>query len=42
MLHGSYVRKRMIVKHTDEDPIYFDHYDPQALREILDAQQQTN
>ena len=28
----------MKVKHTDEDPIYFDHYDPDALAEIIDAQ----
>ena len=25
-------------KHTDDDPIYFDHYDPEALHDILDTQ----
>ena len=28
----------MKVKHTDDDPIYFDHYDAEALHEILDTQ----
>ena len=28
----------MKVQHTDEDPIYFDHYDPNALHETLDTQ----
>ena len=28
----------MKVKHTDDDPIYFDHYDAEALRAILDTQ----
>ena len=25
-------------KHSDEDPIYFNHYDPEALHDILDTQ----
>ena len=29
----------MKVKHTDDAPIYFDHYDAEALHEILDTQQ---
>ena len=28
----------MTLQHTDEDPIYFDHYDSEALHEILDTQ----
>ena len=28
----------MKVKHTDDGPIYFDHYDAEALHEILDTQ----
>ena len=28
----------MNVQHTGENPIYFDHYAPEALREILDTQ----
>ena len=27
----------MKVKHTDDDPIYFDHYDAEALHDILDT-----
>ena len=34
----SYIEKHMKVKNTDEDPIYFDHYDPDALTRILDTQ----
>jgi Cdc6-like AAA superfamily ATPase len=28
------------VRHADDDPIYFDHYDPQTLHDIVDTQQQ--
>ena len=28
----------MKVQHTDDDPIYVDHYDAEALREILDTE----
>ncbi len=28
----------MKVQHTDKEPIYFDHYDPGALANILDLQ----
>ena len=28
----------MKVQHTDEDPIYFDHYDPESLHEIMETQ----
>ena len=34
----DYIEKHMKVKHTDKDPIYFDHYDPEALHNILDTQ----
>ena len=34
----KYIENDMSVKHTDEDPIYFDHYDPEALHDILDTQ----
>ena len=42
MLHGlrwkSILKKEMKVKHTEEEPIYFDHYNPEALLRILTAQ----
>ena len=28
----------MKVKHTQEEPIYFDHYDAEALSDIIDTQ----
>ena len=28
----------MKIVHTEEEPIYFDHYDPQAEHDILDTQ----
>ena len=28
----------MKVQHTDKEPIYFDHYDPEALNNIIDTQ----
>ena len=34
----KYIEKEMKVQNTDEEPIYFDHYDPNALHEILDTQ----
>ena len=34
----KYIENDMSVKHTGEDPIYFDHYDPEALHDILDTQ----
>ena len=34
----EYIEKHMKVKHTAEEPIYFDHYDPEALANILDTQ----
>ena len=34
----EYIEKKMKVKHSDEEPIFFDHYDPEALGEILDTQ----
>ena len=34
----KYIEKTMQVKHTKEDPIYFDHYDPVALEQIIDTQ----
>ena len=34
----KYIEKEMKVQHTEEEPIYFDHYDPEALHDILDTQ----
>ena len=34
----DYIEKHMKVKHTEEEPIYFDHYDPEALANILETQ----
>ena len=34
----QYVEKHTKVKHTAEEPIYFDHYDPEALANILETQ----
>ncbi len=34
----DYVEKRMKVKNTTKEPIYLDHYDPEALASILDKQ----
>jgi hypothetical protein len=34
----KYIENEMGVKHTDEDPIYVDHYDPEALNDIIDTQ----
>ena len=34
----EYIEKHMKVQHTDKEPIYFDHYDPDALSNILDMQ----
>ena len=34
----DYIEKHMKVRHTAEEPIYFDHYDPEALATILETQ----
>ena len=34
----DYIEKHMKVRHTAEEPIYFDHYEPEALTQILEAQ----
>jgi homoaconitase/3-isopropylmalate dehydratase large subunit len=34
----KYIESDMKVKNTDEEPIYFDHYDPEALHKIIDTQ----
>ena len=34
----DYIEKHMKVKHTAEEPIFFDHYNPDALANILDTQ----
>ena len=34
----DYIEKHMKVQHTEEEPIYFDHYDPEALANILETQ----
>ena len=33
-----YIEKTMNVQHTDDEPIYFDHYDPVALENIIGMQ----
>ncbi len=30
----DYMEKHMKVRHTADEPIYFDHYDPEALANI--------
>ena len=32
------IEKHMKLKHTDEEPIYFDHYNPADLERIIDTQ----
>mgnify|MGYP003328199047 CR=1 FL=1 len=34
----EYIEKHMKVKHSKEEPIYFDHYDPDALHATLETQ----
>ena len=34
----KYIEKEMQVQHTKEEPIYFDHYDPEQLHKIIDTQ----
>ena len=34
----DYIQKQMKVKHTDEEPIYFSEYDPEALENIINTQ----
>ena len=34
----KYIEHEMKVQHKDEEPIYFDHYDPEALHKIIDTQ----
>ena len=34
----EYMEKHMKVKHSKDGPIYFDHYDPEALGKILETQ----
>ncbi len=34
----DYIDKHMKVRHTAEEPICFDHYDPEALAKILETQ----
>jgi hypothetical protein len=33
-----YIEHSMKVNHTDKEPIYFDHYNPEALHKIIDTQ----
>lgn len=35
----KYIESEMKVQHTDDEPIYFDHYDPEALYTIINTQQ---
>ncbi len=34
----DYIEKHMKVRHTAEEAIYFDHYDPESLANILETQ----
>ena len=34
----KYIEKEMKVKHTDDDPIYFEEYEPEQLEKIIDTQ----
>ena len=34
----KYISEEMKVVHSDEEPIYFDHYDPEALSNIIEVQ----
>jgi Cdc6-like AAA superfamily ATPase len=34
----KYIESDMKVKHTDDEPIYFEHYDPEQLNKIIDTQ----
>ena len=34
----KYIESEMKVKHTAEEPIYFGHYEPEALHKIIDTQ----
>ena len=34
----EYIEKDMKVQHTKEEPIYFDHYDPEDLQQIIGTQ----
>jgi hypothetical protein len=33
-----YIEHNMKIQHTKDEPIYFDHYDPEALHKIIDTQ----
>ena len=34
----KYISEEMKIVHSDEEPIYFDHYDPEALSNIIEVQ----
>ena len=34
----EYIEKHMKVQHNKEEPIYFNHYDPEALQKLIDTQ----
>ena len=34
----KYIEHEMNVQHKEEEPIYFDHYDPEALHKIIGTQ----
>ena len=34
----QYIEKEMKVQHTEEEPIYFDHYNPEDLEKIIHTQ----
>ena len=34
----KYIEREMDIKHTDEDPIYFDNFEEKDLKNIIDTQ----
>ena len=34
----DYIEKEMKVIHSDEEPIFFDHYNPEDLQNVIDTQ----
>ena len=40
LLVKKYIEDLLKVVHTEEEPIYFDHYDAKALHDILHVQHQ--
>ena len=38
----AYIEKEMKVEHTDREPIYFDHYDPKDLEQVIATQRKVS